>query len=444
MAVVFNPAIHTKEFLLKSTKDLIRLSNTSSEFAKSELAKDIDILLCKVDGDFIVKRLAKSNPTWWSTDIAQEPNMLKLKLDEQNWTVAHELANWQSGWANSKAASHFDILSVSDTDGYTVAHQLAANQPQWSLTEQAQNRDILKLSNYRKESVAHILARCQVEWSKTLAAKDLELLKNLSDLSGQTVAHYLAQNQPTWALSEEAQNLSILQMADENGNTVAHSLAASKTLWINTPAGSDVRVMKLINKVGFPVSLKIGALNEDWLSKPPAFDKHVLSADFRGKSVAEHLVENYSKRGLFTMENAAYRLIVKGAAFKAVSVVEPSIGKELLNKTFLLVDDALDPLIAVRQACALHSTLIHFRDASISEPTSYRQWSALVFEAENFLRNLVLVHHDVIEDHIFCDINCEQSDLFVNQLNSQINLERNQNLISGTQSAEESSNQRTY
>jgi hypothetical protein len=85
----FDPAIHTKAFLLTNAATLGELAKHDPQFAASSLAQDADIL--------------------------------KLTLDSYRSTVAHYLARYQSEWLATDAAKDFDVL------GLTVDILLAVN-----------------------------------------------------------------------------------------------------------------------------------------------------------------------------------------------------------------------------------------------------------------------------------------------------------------------------
>ncbi len=87
----FDPAIHTKSFLLENHQATFELAMRSFDFAKSNLADDIEILRLR---------------------------------DSDGLTVAHTLARFHLNWVNSDAASNIEILGLTNDSGWTVAHEL--------------------------------------------------------------------------------------------------------------------------------------------------------------------------------------------------------------------------------------------------------------------------------------------------------------------------------
>jgi hypothetical protein len=152
----FNPATHTKEFLLANSNTALELAKNSAEFAVSVFANDFDVLrLADEYGQNVAHALARHQSEWAITEIAQ--NLDVLTLAEQNgYSVAHTLAAHQAQWLQSRAAQNLDVLRITDKYGFSVAHTLAWQQPEWIKSEAVKNQDILCLSN-RDGSVAHML-----------------------------------------------------------------------------------------------------------------------------------------------------------------------------------------------------------------------------------------------------------------------------------------------
>jgi hypothetical protein len=171
----FNPAKHTKAFLLENFDILRRICKKSEAFAMDPLAQDIDIL--KLRG---------------SNDIS----------------VAHILAEHQSSWMHSAAAKIISVLSLESKEGFTVAHFLAQNQPEWIFTALAKDHQILQLKTKHGWSVAHELASCQSEWVNSEAINNKNIMQLSSD-NGSTVAHMVVCYQSQWinAQSEQLSNI---------------------------------------------------------------------------------------------------------------------------------------------------------------------------------------------------------------------------------------------
>jgi hypothetical protein len=110
----FNPAIHTKEFLLNNSKVLFELAEKSVGFSVSALASDLDLL-----------RLGNNN----------------------GWTVAHELSIHHPEWIETEGSKNFEVLRLADNDGRTIAHWLAQCQSEWIHSEAAKNLEIISMNS---------------------------------------------------------------------------------------------------------------------------------------------------------------------------------------------------------------------------------------------------------------------------------------------------------
>jgi hypothetical protein len=155
----FDPAIHTKEYLLKQRGVLENLASKSEKFAKSELAQDRELLLSVIfesERDTVAHVLAESQPAWVHTDAAKDYSIL-MAQGEDGYTVAHSLAFSQPDWLNSNAAKDPNILKCKCHNGWSVALVLATHQKGFIHTEAANNYEILSLTNKVGFSVAHRL-----------------------------------------------------------------------------------------------------------------------------------------------------------------------------------------------------------------------------------------------------------------------------------------------
>jgi hypothetical protein len=188
----FDPAIHTKEYLLENTDVLMQLGKSSEDFAKSALCEDFELLNTK----------------------------LPLTFDTP---FAHILAEYQTEWLKSNAVTNIDVLKIDHYNLNTVAHILAQSQPTWLQSAEASNIEVLRLSNQFGTTVAHEFARFNSTWYQTNEAKNYDLLR-LRDNQGRTVAHELAMFRSQWLFSEEAKQHSLLSLCDDNGFTVAQLL----------------------------------------------------------------------------------------------------------------------------------------------------------------------------------------------------------------------------
>jgi hypothetical protein len=194
----FNPAIHTKEFLLNNSKDVMELAKYSVEFSTSALASDLELISLVISGlGFTAAHyLAECQPEWLQSDASKSPEILRL-ASKSGFTVAHCLARFQTEWLHSEASKSTGILRLANNNGYTVAHWLAECQPRWLQSDASKSPEILLLADEDGVTVAHWLAQHQPEWLQSDASKSPDILR-LASNDGLTVAHWLARHQPEW------------------------------------------------------------------------------------------------------------------------------------------------------------------------------------------------------------------------------------------------------
>jgi hypothetical protein len=162
--MIFDPAVHTKEFLLSNADFAVNLARESRVFSVSNLAQDLDVL--------------------------------KIQSVDFGFTVAHRLAEYQSSWLSTEAAKNHYVLRLENGVGWTVAHTLASHQPDWLKSDASKDFDVLRLTNVNGWAVAHALAVYQPSWPKNSAImEDFNLLR-LQDDEGFSVAHLLVSNHP--------------------------------------------------------------------------------------------------------------------------------------------------------------------------------------------------------------------------------------------------------
>jgi hypothetical protein len=158
----FDPAIHTKEFLLNNKLVLEQLALNSESFALSELCEDVELLNTRANARSLAHILAKNQPLWLKSKSSRNNEVLKIK-DGFCTTVAHYLAEYQSSWALSASAEDLDLLRTADTFGKMVVHVLAQHQPLWLKSEASKRHDILRLEDHDGWSVAQYLVGYQQE-----------------------------------------------------------------------------------------------------------------------------------------------------------------------------------------------------------------------------------------------------------------------------------------
>jgi hypothetical protein len=143
----FNPAVHTKEFLMANDYVAFDLAKKSSDFALSELANDAEILGLKTLAAYTVAHLlARYQPQWASSDAAKDPVILELK-NYTGETVAHHLARFQPQWLSSDVSKDYNILIFADDIGMTVAQSLIRNNEESINHEPLFHKKILSLSD---------------------------------------------------------------------------------------------------------------------------------------------------------------------------------------------------------------------------------------------------------------------------------------------------------
>jgi hypothetical protein len=293
----FNPAKHTKSYLLKNPKVAGQLANFSPEFGASDLAQDYDILTLNSGGHPLVLTLAIYNNAWVNTPATQDKRVLNIKGTD-DYTVAHALSR-DKNWMNSAIAEDFDVLSIADSNGHTVAFKFAEYYKEWAQSSAAVDKKVLQLAGVastlvfksdewamREElntidmlnldiggnKLAHILARSDL-WAKSDIANTSEILKLRSN-KGVSVAHELAK-MPSWMETSTHQNLEILSLVDGSGTSVAFRLARFCEQWANTPAAQQLDVLKLKGTHGLTVAHAL--ISEiDWLKTPAANNVDIL------------------------------------------------------------------------------------------------------------------------------------------------------------------------
>jgi hypothetical protein len=275
----------------------------------------------------------------------------------RNTRVALNLAKNSSEFAKSDLANDFTILNLRDDDGWG-----------WS--------------------VAHALAEHQPEWINTEAANNLDVLqlKTCSDLS---VAHWLATHQPKWVNSEAAKTTSILMLRDFIGESVAHELAKNQSEWIHSEHVMDKNILLLINN--------------------------------HGQSVAEYICEKHSESHGITTEVMIMRLISQGAAYKHLKPLDITVGESVLMQAKQLIEDCLEPTIALKFAVAFYSTCFYSVEKIKSTPNSTHlaEWQNILLSAENAMIDIAQSNSYVFDAEIQADILCEPGVEALNRFKAQ-------------------------
>lgn len=152
--MIFDPAVHTKEFLMQNSEIALELAKKSKEFARSDLASDRTLLAVKGKCNRSVALvLAMNSHEWTLSATAQDVNVLKMR-GMYGTTVAHTLAKHHDDWILTDASKSREILEMRDNEGDSVAHVLAYFNSKWSQTEASKNIDLLLMTNNLGHTVA--------------------------------------------------------------------------------------------------------------------------------------------------------------------------------------------------------------------------------------------------------------------------------------------------
>jgi hypothetical protein len=385
----FNPAIHTKEFLMANTGVEFELAVYSSDFAVSELVNDAEILgwlSDDDDGNTVAHCLAKYQPQWLLSEASKDPDILCLK-NNNGWSVAHILAEYQDQWLSSDAANNYDILRLADENGLTVAHCLATEQPQWLSSDAAKDHAILQLSSKNGRTVAHILAEKQSEWIHAEATKKSNILR-LTDDDGATVAHTLAEENPQWITSDAAKDPDILRLADKSGWTVAYCLVRYQS---------------------------------ECIQHEPIFRKGILTLKYNGKLLAQSIADRYAKSHGMDITVMAMKLITQGAAYLHSESISSSIGEKIFIQAKEMIECSAEPLVAFKQLQALYSTFYHQIEVvkTSGDGSSLDEWQSMLVSVEGLLAAHLNANPELFEVEHTIDIFCEPGDELFKRLASE-------------------------
>ena len=425
----FNPAIHSKNYLLNNTDVLFKLAMSSSEFAKSSICQDW-VILCikdfKQSDETVAHKLARSQSDWVLSEMAQNEHVL-MYVNIYGRTVAHELAGYQENWLNTPASKNYQILKLATKIGHTVAHELAANQSGWLDSDAARDRDILNLKNSSGKSVAHKLANKQAKWANSNDAQDHSILK-ISDNNGQTVARVLAFSQPDWINTAAAKDLSILTLEDAEGSTVAHSLAECNPDAISHEGINSIDILMLKDIYNCTVATTLVRRQPSWILTSMARDKRILTIDDEGIILAESMTRKDKDTGI-TISSIAMRLISQGAAYKHSKPVKIKVSEALLSATQELIYEVTEPIVALKISQALYSTLWHFtsctqklQEITINSELSKQQ--KVLGDAEELIKALLDDYPELLDVEHTIDFFCEPADALLRQLISERNLKK--------------------
>jgi hypothetical protein len=424
----FNPAIHSKNYLLNNTEVLFKLAISSSEFAKSSICQDW-VILCikdfKESDETVAHKLARNHSEWAQSEIAKDESILRY-VNNNGSTVAHELAGYQENWLSTSASKDYRILKLATKRGHTVAHELAFIQPCWVNSDAARDRDILHLKNSAGISVAHTLAQNNEQWALSIDAQDPTILQ-ISDNNGQTVARVLAFSQPDWINTAAAKDLSILALVDAEGSTVAHSLAECNPASISHEGINNIDILMLKDIYNCTVATTLVKRQPNWIHTSMAHDKRILTIDDEGILLAESMTRKHEVTGI-TISSIAMRLISQGAAYIHSKPVKIKVSEALLSATQELICEVSEPIVALKMAQALYSTLWHFTSCTrllqeqMTDNSELSKQQKVLGNAEELIKALIDDYPELLDVEHTIDFFCEPADALLRQLISERNL----------------------
>lgn len=274
---MFNPDIHSKQYLKNNHNVLKQLAENSKEFLHSPLAFDKDLLEITFGDDdelITLAHLLAKKSLWARSSAAQNIEILKLQ-NGAGRTVAHILAETSNEWAQSKAAKNIEVLTlVDDFTDETVAGCLASNSSKWVSQLSIDDIEILKLKTYvtspdivAEELVSSSLANLSVDLVSDLRFLSIEIEKpslgGFNKLSS-TIAHAIAEKDVlVGAFFEIMQRNEVLKLKESNGLSVAHFLAENSQIWYSTPAASRDEILRLSLNDGTTVAHKLAIYHGD-------------------------------------------------------------------------------------------------------------------------------------------------------------------------------------
>jgi hypothetical protein len=275
-----------------------------------------------------------------------------------------------------------------------------------------------------------VLATPQNNWLDSEAAKNPEVLKIRHRLEGATVAHLLSKEYPIWMWSDAAKRMDILQLRDHNGETVAHALAKNNALFSSIEDFRKFDILNLKDNKGNSVAY-YALMNLSTFDYPEFFHKSVLGIEhqFTKSSLknvfqlAELLTVHHRE---FSYSKVAMILIAQGAAYKRSTSFEfQEFGTAILNKTKSLIDDSLEPDMALKYAMAFYSTCYH-ANQNIKETAMMRPSHSILIDQKNcqdmqdqakdLIEKVLLDHPKLYDKEHEPDLNCEPAIDVISQL----------------------------
>lgn len=292
--MIYNPELHTKDYLLKNPGVAVELAKISMSFING-IAQDESYLIAAHKG-----ATSESNP------------LLTLAQSQH--------------WANTPAAQNKKILSLRFHAGLAVAHFLTECAG-WASSPAGQDKDVLMLAGDGNYSVAHDLAFKEA-WGRTPAAQDLDILIGLRTKDdGSLVAHHLAKHNPEWLLTPIASSREVLSAKPTDDSHTIIDLALStdhepeqKAEFLLRPLKfGDAVFIKNADNLSAEIVLKFTEIAVEYISQAPNLTMH-------GQLVAALYSTLVNLRSVEPiLKSQADRIVLSHALNGAISGIEPML-----------------------------------------------------------------------------------------------------------------------
>jgi hypothetical protein len=274
-------------------------------------------------------------------------------------------------------------------------------------------------------SLLGVLGEISEEFAKSALCEDYELLSSIPptafpDRCISPLAGLLARYQGSWLQSVAANNFDILKLQDSEGWTVAHLLASYHADWIHSEAAKTIAILKLKNIDGRSVAYEL-IHRASCVSHAPLFTKEILTLVWNNKLLAESIAEKQAQSHGLTVATMAVKLISQGAAYKHSRIMTIADGQTILNEAKQLIEDCLEPEVALKHAQALYSTCFHNVEKIKLLPSQkgLDKWQAILNKAEAIMRDVIQKHPSLEYSTTKIDIFCEPSADLVSRLKAE-------------------------
>lgn len=231
-----------------------------------------------------------------------------------------------------------------------------------------------------------------VDFCLTPVAQDLDILK--AKIGDESIAHYFAKNQPMWIHTKLIHEPEILLIRDDLDTTVAHVLAENQKSWITIAPLYNLQIMLTEDLFGITVIEDLIEYQQIDINHQAFFNKEILSkktASTSATKITKTIAETLVSKNKISMDAMAIRLISNGAAFINLEPMTVHVGNSIFNEIEPLINESLNPLIALKQAIALFSTCANnIERISIDNGMStLQEWKELQDKSEKILKSAV-------------------------------------------------------